>query len=85
MESKGRNDDYTKFYEIIDEIGKGEHGKIFRAKHKESNELRAIKIVEIYKDNKKYIDSEIKNMKICSDGNENSVKYYEHFYNNDKL
>ena len=85
MELKGRNDDYTKFYEIIDEIGKGEHGKIFRAKHKESNELRAIKIIEIYKENMKYIDSEIKNMKICSDGNENSVKYYEHFYNNDKI
>ena len=85
MELKGRKDDYTKFYEIIDEIGKGEHGKIFRAKHKKSNELRALKIIEIEKENMKYIKSEIKNMKICSDGNENSVKYYEHFYNNDKI
>ena len=42
-----KDDDYTKYYEINEKLGKGEFGKVFKAKNKKSNEMRAIKIIEI--------------------------------------
>ena len=84
-----KDDDYTKSYEIIDEIGRGQFGKVFKGINKKSKKMRAIKIIEIYnnKDNKfiKNINNELNNMKICSKENDNSVKYYEHFHYKDKF
>ena len=80
------NDDSTNYYEISDLIGKGKFGKVYKGKNKKSKEIRAIKVIEIDDTlNKEYIEREIKNMKVCSDENENSVKYYEHFLYNDKV
>ena len=83
-----KDDDYTQYYEIKDEIGRGQF-KIFKGINKKSKEIRAIKIIENYndKDNNfvKYLRNEIDNMKICSEENDNSVKYYEHFQYKDKF
>ena len=40
-----KDDDYTKFYEINDEIGRGQFGKVFKGINKKSREIRAIKII----------------------------------------
>jgi len=83
-----KDDDFTKYYEIKEEIGRGQF-KVFKGINKKSGEIRAIKIIEIYnnKDNifLKYLNNEINNMKICSEENDNSVKYYEHFHYKDKF
>ena len=84
-----KDDDYTKYYEINNEIGRGQYCKVFKGVNKKSKEMRAIKIIEIYnnKDNNfiKYIINELNNMKLCSKENDNSVKYYEHFHFKDKF
>ena len=80
-------DDYKKFYKIGDKIGKGAYGVVYKAKNINSDELFAIKIIDIDCDNEKAekqkigLINELKNMKICSDENKNeySVKYYEYF------
>ena len=45
-------DDITKHYKVIKKIGEGSYGKIYKAKHKISNEIRAMKQIE--KKNNKY-------------------------------
>ena len=89
FQKEKKDDDYTKYYEIKDEIGRGQYGKVFKGINKNSKEMRAIKVIEIYnnKDHNfiKYISNELNNMKICSRDNDNSVKYYTHFYYKDKI
>ena len=89
MENNQANDDYTNYYEISGIIGKGQFCIVYKGINKKSKETRAIKVIEIDdnldNDFLKYIESEIKNMKICSDKNDNSVKYYEHFIYSDKV
>ena len=81
--------DYTQYYEIEDEIGRGSFGKVLKGINKTSKEIRAIKIIEIYnnKDDNfiKYLKNELNFMKLCSKENDNSVKYYEHFHYKDKV
>ena len=79
-----KDDDYRKYYEIKDKIGNGQFGEVFKGINKKSGEIRAIKIIKINND-MKYINNELNNMKICSEENDNSVKYYEHFQFEDKL
>ena len=79
-----KNCDYSKYYKIKDEIGRGQFGEIFKGINKKSGEIRAIKIIRISK-YMKYINNELNNMKICSNENDNSVKYYESFYYKNKL
>ena len=82
-----RNDDYTKYYERGDRIGKGAFGSVFKAKNKNTDELVAIKEVDIDTNNEnaengiKTIINELDNMKICSNRNNYSVEYYEYFNN----
>ena len=77
--------DYTQYYEINEEIGKGQFGKVFKGINKKSKEMRAIKIIDIKKTEIKNINNELNNMKICSKDNDNSVKYYEHFHYKDQF
>ena len=79
-----KDNDYTKYYEIKNKIGNGQFGEVFKGINKKSGEIRAIKIIKIIND-MKYINNELNNMKICSEENDNSVKYYEHFQFEDKL
>ena len=53
---------YKDTYEILDEIGKGGYGKVFKAKNKITNEDRAIKIINI----NLYIEN-LKNIYITND------------------
>jgi len=78
-----KNEDYTQYYEIKDEIGRGQYGEIYKGINKKSGEIRAIKIIRTSND--KYLNNEINNMKICANENDNSVKYYESFYHQGKL
>jgi len=84
-----KDGDYTQYYEILDKIGEGQFGEVFKGINKKSKEIRAIKIIKIknIENNNfiKYIYNELNNMKICSEENDNSVKYYEHFHNKDKF
>jgi len=79
-----KDGDYTQYYEIKDKIGNGHFGEVFKGINKKSGEIRAIKIIKI-KNDMKYINNELNNMKICSEENVNSVKYYESFYYKDEL
>ena len=86
MEGNKINDNYEKFYEINELVGKGQYGTVFKVKKKGTNEIRAIKIIEIENNKEEFmkeIDNELKNMAICSKENENSVKYYEYYYYNE--
>ena len=47
---------YKDYYEIITKIGKGSYGTVFKAKEKETNQIRDIKVIDI----NHYID-DIKN------------------------
>ena len=49
------NDDYTKYYKIIDVIGRGQFGKVFKGKTKKTKELRAIKVIEINNRDKDFL------------------------------
>jgi surface protein len=92
MEDSARiKEDYKKYYEIQGKrIGKGSFGEVFKVKDKETNEIKALKIIEIdtdYNDEKeiedgiKSIINELKGMKICSNEKRNkySVRFYEYF------
>ena len=77
--------DYETYYEIIgDRIGLGKFGKVYKVKDRESNELKAIKIIELDGNEngiKNGIINELKCMKICSNDGKNlySVRFYEFF------
>ena len=43
------NDDYKKYYNTMDVIGSGGFGTVFKGMEKGTNELRAIKIIELDK------------------------------------
>ena len=85
-------EDYKQYYEIGDRIGKGTYGKVFKAKNKITNEIVAIKIIDIEDSNTEeeieyainLIVTELKNMEICTNENMNpySVRFYEYFKNN---
>ena len=88
MEEKDRiYEDYKNYYEIIERIGKGGFGKVYKVKEKSTNEFKAIKIIDNDEQNEKginlIINNELKNMRLCSNDNKNiySVKLYEYFIN----
>ena len=89
MEEKEINDNYENYYEIESVIGRGQYGKVLKGKNKKTDEIRAIKVMEIIgKDEDIFmrnIKNEIKNMKICSKNNNNSVKIYECYRYKNKL
>jgi len=88
MEEKEINDNYKNYYEIKSVIGKGRYGKVYKGINKKTKELRAIKVMEIDENEDifmKHIKNEIKNMKICSNNNNNSVKIFECFRYKDEL
>ena len=89
---------YKEYYEIIEVIGIGGYGCVYKGRNKKTKEMRAIKVMsietirgnlafkyeieEIEEQLKKCIEGfieEYKIMKICSKNNENSVKCYEYF------
>ena len=86
-------EDYKQYYEILGErIGKGTFGNVFRARNKKTNDIVAIKIIDIDDSNTEedvenainLVITELKNMEICTNDNMNpySVRYYEYFKNN---
>ena len=91
MEADRIYDSYKKYYEIIgNKIGFGNFGSVFKAKKKDTNEIRAIKIIDIISEDEEEIEkglkpliNELKNMKICSNNKKNnySVHFYEYFIN----
>ena len=42
------NENYQNYYEIITMIGKGSYGTVYKAKEKNTNQLKAIKVIDIY-------------------------------------
>jgi len=42
-----KKDDYKKYYDIIGIIGKGSYGFVYKGKVKLTNELRAIKVIDL--------------------------------------
>ena len=42
-----KKDDYKKYYDIIETIGKGAYGFVYKGKAKLTNELRAIKVIDL--------------------------------------
>ena len=92
---KRSSNDYTKYYDNLEEIGRGKLTIVYKGREIKTNELRAIKVIQLYKLKENIIangneDSE-KIFKECIDGyknecenmkicsNINSVKYYEYF------
>ena len=71
-------------YEIKEELGKGGFGSVYKVINKNDNKIYAIKRVSIKGLNQKDLDF-IKNEAniLSSIENENIVKYYESFYEND--
>ena len=88
-------EDYKQYYEIGDIIGKGTFGKVFKAKNKITNEIVAIKIIDIDDSNTEQeienainlVITELKNMKICTNENKNpySVRFHEYFKNGNQF
>ena len=94
MDENNINEDYKKKYEILGRIGKGSYASVFKAKKKENDEIRAIKIIYLddmdEEDRKKELEliiNELNSMKICSNDNNNiySVKFYEYLWFKDEF
>ena len=95
------NQDYKKYYKILDGIGSGAFGMVYKGIEIETNELRAIKVIQLDKIKESilaYEDEEPeKKLKECIDGfikecenmkicsNINSVKYYEYFIDENNI
>ena len=65
--------DYKEYYEIIDTIGKGAYGFVYKGKEKNTNEIRAIKVMDLVKIKTNFMniyeEEEIeKHIKLCVDG-----------------
>ena len=104
FEMRREEQNYKEYYEIKEVIGTGGYGCVYKGIDKKTNELRAIKVINIEKVeaelSSKYKAEEIKehlelcikgfktefeNMKICSRNNNNSVKCYEYFYDQENF
>ena len=82
MEHNKINENYEKYYQIIELLGSGQYGTVYKAKKRGTNEIRAIKIIEIDNNKDEFmknIDNELNSMKLCSNENENSIKFYEYY------
>ena len=92
---KRPNQDYTQYYYNLEEIGRGKLSIVYKGREIKTNELRAIKVIQLNKLKESIIsngneDTE-KKLKECIDGyinecesmkicsNINSVKFYEYF------
>ena len=82
----------SKYYEILSKIGEVYFGIVYKGRERITNELRAIKVINIgrhyvgKKDKESLLNKFIKeyeNMNICSKNNINSIKCYEYFINDD--
>jgi len=49
IKNKRINEDYKNYYEILTAIGQGAYGNVYKGKEKGTNELRAIKIMDLNK------------------------------------
>jgi len=88
MVEKEINEHYKNYYEKKDEIGSGGYGTVYKVINRETKEIRAIKIMKINEDETifmNHMNNELKNMKICSNENINSVKLYECFHFKNKF
>ena len=87
-EEKEINDDFKNYYEKQGLLGRGQYGKVYKGMNKKTKEIRALKVMNIDYDEDKFlshIKNELKNMKICSNNNDNSVKIYECFHHERKF
>ena len=102
--SERSKQNYKAYYEIIEVIGIGGYGCVYKGKERKTKELRAIKVIDKktikedlliqyeIKEIKEQLNlclegfiQEFENMKICSENNNNSVKCYEYFNNEDNF
>ena len=57
MEHNKINDDFQKYYKISELLGRGQFGTVYKAKKKGTNEIRAIKIIEIDNNDAEFMKS----------------------------
>jgi len=78
----------TKNYILIEELGKGSYGKVYKAKRKSDDKIIALKIIDVTPDNEKLIsmtEDEIKQLKTLStpECNPFVICYYGSYYDKD--
>jgi len=78
-----RNEDPTELYDIIEELGKGSYGAIYKAIYKKEANVVAIKIVPIETDNTQELMDEIQILSECR--SPNIVNYIESYKHNGYL
>jgi calcium-dependent protein kinase len=79
-----KSKDISDFYDFQDKIGEGSFGKVYKAVHKDTGKLRAIKM--LYKKqmaNKADIMTEIENLKKLD--HPNVIRLYEYYETKSKL
>ena len=87
-EAKEIKEDYNKYYEKKGLLGKGQCGKVYRGMNKKTKEMRALKVMDVGGEEENFMENvknELENMRICSNGNENSVKIYECYHYGDEF
>lgn len=76
-----KRDSVGKYYKIIDKVGSGTYGKVYKVLHLATNSLRAMKVVKIetltYQDDDKTFLKEIEVLSILN--HPNIIKLYEYY------
>ena len=90
--SNRMKEDYKRYYEIVEKIGRGTFGTVYKVKDKVTKEFRALKIIDLpeFDEDEKELNiknlmNSIKIMELCSNKTINSIKYYEYFLNENEF
>ena len=79
----GKDEDPEKIFEVLEKLGQGNYGSVYKVKKKTTNEIFAAKISTILKSNIENFKKEINVLKQCN--SPYIIKYYNSYLKNNKI
>jgi hypothetical protein len=78
-----RAPDPTGIFELVDLLGEGSYGSVYKGRHIRTGEIVAVKVIELVEEELAEIWAEINFLRICK--HPNIVKYFGTYLRQDKL